>query len=370
MNRPIKLAFDYQVFSFQEYGGVSKYFYELAKRISANPKFISSIVAPLYVNRYLAAGETAVRGIRVPPLAYTGPLRRVLNHSISSAFYRLATPDVVHETYYPAMSCVPNASRIVTTIHDMIYEKFPSSFLANDKTSARKRAAVNRADHVICVSENTRKDLIELFAVDPKKVTTIHHGVALAETSRKSTQFNVRKPFFLYVGQRSGYKNFANLLVAYGSSASVNKSFDLIAFGVDPFDAKEHDAIRASGLDASRVRHLTGDDSLLDHLYRNATALFYPSLYEGFGFPPLEAMLRGCPVACSNTSSIPEVVGDAGLYFDPTEIDAIRQALETFASSVGARSKFVELGLLRVRHFSFDKCAEQTIRVYESALQK
>ncbi len=369
MNRRITLAYDYQIFGFQEYGGVSKYFYELAKRVSARPDFLSSIVAPLYVNRYLSAGDTPVRGVRVQPLANTGPLRQIVNHGISSALLKMSPPDVVHETYYPSKSCVPTRCKVITTIHDMIYEKFRSSFSANDKTSARKRAAVARADRVICVSENTRKDLIDIFSVDPGKVTTIHHGVATAGPAHTRKPVTDSRPFFLYVGQRSGYKNFANLLLAYGSSRIINENFDLVAFGVDPFNAEERAAIRASGLDLTRVRHLTGNDDVLDQLYRSATALFYPSLYEGFGFPPLEGMLRGCPVACSNTSSIPEIVGDAGLYFDPTDVDAIRQALETLGSSVSARSNLIELGLARATHFSFDQCAAQTIEVYESALR-
>ncbi len=173
-------------------------------------------------------------------------------------------------------------------------------------------------------------------------------------------------PYFLYVGQRSGYKNFARLLNAYASLPRIRNEFDLISFGTNAFTPQEKEAIHSLGLDPMRVRHLSGDDASLAYLYRKATAFVYPSLYEGFGLPPLEAMSLGCPVLCSNTSSMPEVVGDAGLFFDPLDSEAIRQAMESVASSLELRRDLISRGTQRVKSFSYDRCAAETLAVYGS----
>jgi glycosyltransferase involved in cell wall biosynthesis len=362
----LNVTYDHQVFGFQEYGGVSKYFYELARRVAATEGFAASIAAPLYVNRYVRDAEARfkVRGLRIPLVPKTGRLVRTANHRMSQVLFAISRPDLVHETYYQKTAAAPKGCPVVITVHDMIHDKFKGDFKHDDPTSARKLAAVMRADRIICVSENTRADLIELFDPDPAKIRTIHHGFSAVRTIEPAVHPALPRPFFLYVGQRGGYKNFANLLTAYASSGRVNEEFDLVAFGVSAFTRQETDAIRAAGLDSEQVRHLSGDDALLAHLYRKATALIYPSLYEGFGIPPLEAMSYGCPVLCSNTSSIPEVVGDAGLFFDPRSVEAMRESMERVVSSPELRSDLIERGTQRVKHFSYDRCATETMDVY------
>ena len=363
------IAYDHQVFGFQQYGGVSRYFYELAKRVGASEGFSASIVAPLYVNRYLGEGGVAVKGFRIPVIPGTGRLIGLANRCIAPAMLRSVHPDVVHETYYRRTSSAPNGCPVVITVHDMIHEKFKSNFGTADRTSEAKRAAVKRADRIICVSESTRTDLIELFGPNPGKIKTIHSGVSLPKAVEPVVPPVLPRPYFLYLGQRGGHKNFRTLLTAYASSALARGDFDLIAFGVSGFTRLENEALRAAGLNSMQVRHLSGDDALLGHLYRNATAFVYPSLYEGFGFPPLEAMSCGCPVICSNTSSVPEVVGDAGLYFDPRSVEALREALELAVSSAELRARLVARGYERVKIFSYERCAAETLEVYRDALQ-
>jgi glycosyltransferase involved in cell wall biosynthesis len=114
---------------------------------------------------------------------------------------------------------------------------------------------------------------------------------------------------------------------------------------------------------------MSGDDALLSRLYRQATAFVYPSLYEGFGIPPLEAMSFDCPVVCSNTSSIPEVVGDAARLFDPADIDALRAAIEAVVGSPDLRDNLVRRGRKRIRHFSWDRTAMETMDIYRELVQ-
>jgi glycosyltransferase involved in cell wall biosynthesis len=163
----------------------------------------------------------------------------------------------------------------------------------------------------------------------------------------------------------SSLKNFDKLLEAYGSSLKLNQDFQLICFGGGDFSSSEVERVDNFQL-GCKVVQISGDDSMLTNLYRGATALVYPSLYEGFGIPPLEAMSFGCPVVCSNVSSIPEVVGNAGEYFDPEDLDSMIDAIEKVVYSEVVLNDLKLLGQKRIKLFSWDLCAKQTIEVYKS----
>ena len=173
-----------------------------------------------------------------------------------------------------------------------------------------------------------------------------------------------REPFLLYVGNRGGYKNFLRLLEAYGTSPQLKMGYELICFGGGAFHADELETMRTLGLVSGQVSQLGGDDQMLAKLYEHASAFVFPSLYEGFGIPPLEAMSHDCPVVCSNTSSIPEVVGDAGEYFDPADTESMRAAIERIVTSDSHRNLLIAKGRERLKHFSWDRCAIETLDIY------
>jgi glycosyltransferase involved in cell wall biosynthesis len=168
------------------------------------------------------------------------------------------------------------------------------------------------------------------------------------------------------VGNRGGYKNFGKLLKAF-SSSSILREFDLIAFGGSPLLPGEWDEIKRLGI-TDRVRFESGSDRDLAEHYRAATAFVYPSMYEGFGIPPLEAMSHGCPVVCSNAGAIPEVVGDAGVYFDPNNSDELRSTLERVATTEGLQADLRVRGYQRISAFSWDRCAEATAKIYREIM--
>lgn len=369
MKSDMKVVFDDQVFCWQEFGGVSRYFYELAKRVANAENFSASVVAPLYVNRYLAEGGISVKGLHIPKARNSGRIISALNGLVAPALIRSEHPDVLHETYYyRRRSLAPRGCATVVTVFDMTHEKFPDYFLVRDRTSEAKRAAVMRADRVICISANTRRDLIDIFGVAPEKTVVIHLGFTLTEQVATAIPLPESRPFLLYVGPRGGYKNFDTLLNAYAASRVLRNNFSLVAFGGGHFSAAETEHIRALGLQDS-VKQMSGDDRLLSILYRQASIFVYPSLYEGFGIPPLEAMHFDCPVVCSNTSSIPEVVGDAARLFDPEDIDALRAAIEEVVGSSDLRDDLVRRGRERIQHFSWDRTAKETLDIYRELRQ-
>jgi glycosyltransferase involved in cell wall biosynthesis len=142
----------------------------------------------------------------------------------------------------------------------------------------------------------------------------------------------------------------------------------LVAFGGGKFSVAESQRIAALRLNSGDVIQVGGQDDLLSSLYAGARCFVYPSMYEGFGIPPLEAMSFACPVVCSNTSSIPEVVGDAALTVDPVDIDAMRDAIETAVFDDDVRGKLIARGKDRIQTFSWSRCAEETIQIYKGLL--
>jgi glycosyltransferase involved in cell wall biosynthesis len=174
------------------------------------------------------------------------------------------------------------------------------------------------------------------------------------------------RPYLLYVGLRGGYKNFEGLLRAVAASPMLRADYDVIAFGGGSFRSSETAMISQLGFGDGRVLQMGGGDSLLGELYAHADAFVYPSAYEGFGFPPLEAMTQGCPVVASNTSSMPEVIGDAGEFFDPGSVEDIRRAIEAVVYSRDRGQELVRLGYARIKMFSWEKCASETMAVYRS----
>jgi len=249
----------------------------------------------------------------------------------------------------------------------MIHEKFASSFPNAHKAARYKALAAERADHVICISESTRRDAIEILGLHPDKTSVIYLGFDLMNAGGERAGDLVlptNKPFLLYVGNREGYKNFLGLLEAYATSPQLRAGYGLICFGGGAFNMDEQKVIQKLRLDSRQVMQLGGSDQSLGSLYERASAFVYPSLYEGFGLPPLEAMSYDCPVVCSRTSSIPEVVGDAGEYFNPGDIESMRLAIERLLGLDSHREVLSAKGRTRLKCFSWDRCAAETLGIY------
>lgn len=368
MVQNMKIAFDHQIFSMQRYGGISRYVANLATSL-ANSKYDIKVFAPFHFNAYgKELPSQIIEGHHLSSFPKkTGRLFMAYNRLITKEKIKHWKPEIVHETYYASKTSNTTLCPTIITVHDMIHELFPNSFYKRDKTTYLKKQAVERAQHIICVSHNTKKDLIELFNVDESKVSVAHLGIDQNKTI-VSTVINVDKPYLLYVGHRTGYKNFEGFLKAFAHSVRLKKDFCVIAFGSDSFSKEEKEMMIALGLNESHVKHMVGSDDILASLYQQAQAFVYPSLYEGFGIPPLEAMVNGCPVVSSNISSMPEVIGDAAAFFEPLALNEMVTAIEKVAYDEVYRSNLIERGYIRKQVFSWDKCALETISAYHQSM--
>ncbi len=364
----MKICYDYKIFSTQKYGGISRYFVELASRISQYRSADVRVIAPFYRNKFLAEKSHAIRVLGIyTDLRGTRTLGRKLDAAFSAVLSAVYKPDIVHETYYSRHRTSNSSAKTVITIYDTIEELFPEYFPLSHQTIEIRKAVYRRVDHFICISHNTREDLIRLYGVDPTKVSVVH----LASSLRAPAQPPARnaEPFFLYVGERAGYKNFLGLVTAFARSKMFN-THQLVCFGGGPLRANEYKQIDQLGVPRDRVTCVSGDDAKLATYYSTAEAFVYPSIYEGFGIPLLEAMECGCPVLCGNTSSMPEVAGDAAMYFDARDIEEMAAALQKIGGSPEDRLSLIAKGKERIKQFSWDICAQQTYSVYERLLSK
>lgn len=369
--KKMKIAYDYQIFSIQRYGGISRYFFELANHLTGSDDgMIECLInSPLYVNKYLRFSNhhLKINGISAPTIPKTERIRSSINRRLSQLAFKRWHPDIFHETYYSPKSVSPPGSRIVVTVYDMIHELYPEFFPLSDRTKEYKKIAVERADHIICISDNTRNDLVRILGVSRNKISVVHLGFELAH-NKVAKLPEQKRPFLLYVGSRNGYKNFKGLLYAYASRSELRDKYDLVIFGGGSLKQHEVEMIQSLHLPFEQIRQLSGDDGVLEGLYKQAAMFVYPSLYEGFGIPPLEAMSFSCPVACSNTSSMPEVVGDAAIQFDPSDTESIADALVNLSSDLALQRSLIDCGRLRVGSFSWHQCAMQTLDVYKALL--
>jgi glycosyltransferase involved in cell wall biosynthesis len=362
----VKIAFDQQVFLNQRFGGISRYIARLAENLDQHGETVK-VFAPLHINHYL----TALKPELVHGRQYQNKLWKPAFDNTSALLAKRAIaawrPDVVHETYYQSTRSAPKNCTTILTLHDMIHEMFPAEFANVEAIMARKRAAIARADHIICISQSTRNDLLRFIDVNPDKVSVVHHGYdAILHSGVDLPEFGPHhKPFLLYVGQRGGYKNFARFVEAYANSSALRKQFSIVAFGGETPSTRDIDLLKRFDLSDTDVKFLAGDDEALGALYRNAAAFVYPSRYEGFGFPPLEAMANNCPVACSDASSMPEVVGDAAIYFDPTNTEDMAHAITTIVFDEAKKNTLIAAGQNRLKQFSWSKCAAETLSVYK-----
>lgn len=366
----MRLLYDFQTFSEQVVGGISRYFLELAARIAREPGFEVTILAPFHVNRWLKPiPQARIIGLRIPPVPGTRRLRRTINGTLTHLWMRFLKPDLVHETYFFPRRLAPPRAKIVLTVFDLIRELLPAFFPAIDPWARFKAAAIARADRLITISHTTRKDLLERFPnIDPRSVTPIHLGAPAPQASYGARPFP--EPYFLFVGDRGGYKNFPIVVEAFRRSSTAHRTARLVCYGGGGFTTGERRLLTEGGFRFPPTNLSgAGADGDAVNLYFHAAALVYPSLYEGFGLPLLEAMVHGCPVISSTGGSLPEVAGDAARLFAPTDAADLAIALdEILAADSPLATRLRNDGLARAAQFTWDQTAAQTIGVYRAAL--
>lgn len=370
----MKITFDYQIFSHQIYGGISRYFYFLSKELLHLDQDVK-IFAGFYQNNYIRdLPSNLVSGTKIKYPKYPWKLRNFLyfiNNFICQTQIKLWKPDLIHETYFSSFSPRVRGPVRVTSVYDLAHKLYMNLFDKNDPTISRMKKTFNRVDHIFSISNNTKKDVIELLGVNESKISVVHLGVDLdVFKNQNNKKSNIEKPYILYVGTRKGAKNFNRFLEACSNSVIIKNKIKIVVFGGENFDFNELSKIKKFGFLDGIVEHMTGDDKKLAALYASALCFVYPSIYEGFGLPPLEAMASGCPVAASNTSSMPEIINNAGEYFNPYDTEDIQNTIERIILSNTRREELISLGYENIKLFSWSKCAKKSLDIYRNLVGK
>lgn len=357
-----KILYDNQMFTFQRYGGVTRYFADLIYNLPQD-EFSANIPMKYCENHYI----TETYGQEYEKLSFPKNyrIRRRLyefaNNNISKKVIKTGDYDIFHPTYYNPyfLSALKKRQKpLVLTIHDMTFERFPQEVLIYDKTILNKKRLISEADHIIAVSENTKKDIIDILGIAPEKISVVYHGYKHIVNPAPQL-FN---QYILYVGDRKGYKNFLPWLSAIRPLFNIDSELKVVCTGTT-FTQAELSLFTEWGI-ADRIIHISANDAQMASLYHYALCFVYPSLYEGFGIPILEAFANSCPVCLSNASCFPEVAGDAALYFNPNDADSMYNVMKEFLKSSTLHNELRAKGSLRSKDFSIERMVEQTCNVY------
>jgi glycosyltransferase involved in cell wall biosynthesis len=358
-NQNYSVLYGPEIWELQKHGGISRYYFELIKRIyQLNPEARACV--PINNNSLAKNLETECI-INIDQNRISTPTQINSIGELNNSKFK-----IYHATYYGKSNyrlLKKSGFKIVVTVYDLIDEKFSNKkFWESPRINLKKRA-IKFADHLICISETTRNDLVEFYKFPEDNVSIIHLGADMLNSLDLKIDLPTNMPFLLFVGNRDGYKNFNNFLYAFAKSKKLKTSYNIIAFGGGPFTFQEECLIEKLKC-KELVFQLSGDDAILKFLYKSAVALVYPSLYEGFGLPLIEAMQLDCPVIANKGGSIPEICGDAAIFFDGLSVDSICQTLELSLENLTLIENIVSKGKLNSLRFSWDKNAIKTDEIY------
>jgi glycosyltransferase involved in cell wall biosynthesis len=330
--------------------GITRYFGKIMDGVIARFGKDAAICSPI------AHSYTPARHWRT--IRFKGSWRIGLQDKLASAVALIERPAAVYSVYY---GHVDTHAAQAYTVYDMMHEL---SAPPNHPFIPQKRRCLEHAAVLFAISNHTAQDIVRIYPhIDASKIVVTPLGVDDSFFAGGSLQRSVPgKPYFLYVGHRTPYKNFMRLLTAYGQSG-LSKQFNLevISPGAGGYTLEELACIQTYHLEAHVHLQIAPPDSALRERYAGAAAFVCPSLYEGFGLPVLEAMASGTLVAASNTSSLPEVGGDVAFYFEPESAESIADCLQRIASlPTDERARKISAGVARAHTFIWERCQQQT----------
>lgn len=359
----MKILYDHQIFASQTYGGVSRYFAEVIHRLPASAWEVTATLS----NNHYARHYGIVRCREFLPqidFRHKGRLMAELGKPYSAFRLRRGDYDIYHPTNFDTFGLRAAGRRpVIVTYHDT---NFLTPHNYNRRMARLQHASLKRADRIIAVSENTRQDLLSHFDLRPETIEVIHHGVSRLPAEAFAAIEPPQRPYILFVGLRHAFKNFTTFARAFSQIAPRYPDLRVICTRT-PFSQEERMLFRELGIE-QRMEVVVADEATLARLYTDAEMFVFPSKYEGFGMPILEAMAYGCPCLLAEASCFPEIADKAALYFPPDESEALAAEMERLLCSDELRHRLTTLGLQRVKRFTWERCAEEHLKLYKSML--
>jgi glycosyltransferase involved in cell wall biosynthesis len=390
----MNVFYDHQIFTEQNYGGISRYFVELFKRFDTQKEF-NYLLPKMYSNN-INLNELNCRNIFpfktfqsfLPNIHFRGKFRffnflqylqiyknaSKLNKAYSLEIVESNRVDLYHLTYYNDFLLKTIKSKkipYIVTVYDLIHEKFPNFFPDyKDVISFKKRTILN-ANKIIAISNNTKKDLMEIYKIPEDQICVTHLASSFNSIYENQDYEKLNydnEIYLLFVGNRSFYKNFLFFLESISSLLNSENNLFLYCVGGESINREEIAMIQKLGL-GKKIKFFPNPNNFqLSEFYRKAVCFIYPSLYEGFGIPLLEAMNSNCLVACSDTSSLPEVAGNAAFYFDPNDNNSILKTVKEAVYNTTKRDIMYKKIQEQREKFSWEKTFQKTLSVYKNVL--
>lgn len=353
----MKVLFDHQIFNYV-FGGAAKYFVMLLSHL---PRECWECTAIASSSEYIKRKAL----MKYLPYEFRGQtvLMEYLNRPYTNCIMRQGQFDVFHQTNFGTY-CLKSLGNkpMVTTYHDSNL----STIDPHPEIVERQRISLERADAVICVSNHTKNDMLRLFHLDAQKVKVIYHGIERTDMSVLAEQRVVKDDYILYVGRRSAYKNFRKFIEVFSELHLKYPKIKVVCTS-NVFSKEEQMRFKELGIEDCMI-HVAADETTMLRLYRDALFFAFPSFYEGFGMPILEAWSCGCPVVLSDASCFPEIAGSGGLFFKPESKEDMLRQFDAVLSDSCLRKKLVLNGYERMKRFSWEKCAEEHMQLYRTLL--
>lgn len=394
----MKILFDHQIFEMQKYGGISRYFFELIKTFDKNgdvnwelpirfsrneylkniSKFRDTLLPKSEIkdekDKFLWGMKFKGKGIlfRIKKRISPGIIidkESELNKSAVIEKLQKGNYDIFHPTYYDEYFLNYIGDKpFVLTVYDLIHQIFPEFGMY--ETRDKNKNLLQKAKKIIAISESTKRDLVSIFDIDERKIAVTHLAHFIQENNTVSDDFKNKLPlkYILFVGHREAYKNFLFFAQLFGSLSEKQKDLYVVCTG-SPFNSGEHYFFNKLGIE-DKMFHTVVNDNELAYLYKNAIAFIFPSMYEGFGLPVLEAFSCGCPVLVSSSSSLLEIGEDAVIYFEPKNPASMLHALTEVLNNSDLRSEKIAKGYQQLQKFSWNKTATETRQIYSQILSE
>jgi len=371
------IVLDPQIYNNQKYGGISRYYTEVFSNLkkegievivplnfSKNVYFNESILSEKNKNfDYFFLYFLSLIGVSIRKRTKKIN-KKLLCKTLLNKKYDVFIP-TFYDTYF--LDYIGDKP-FVLTVYDMIHELFPCYFEGYEFIAKNKLLLMEKATKIIAVSHNTKKDILKIYPhINADKIEVIYHGNSVLSNSN----FKVDLPdnYLLFVGARDNYKNFIFFINSVVELLKENQDLQIICAGGGDFSKNEISFLKSLNL-LDRVKYRFFKENELGAYYRNAKCFVFPSEYEGFGIPVLEAMANDCPIILPYNSSFPEVAGEAGIFYELNNSEALLEKIKLVLNDANFRKSHISLGKEQVEKFSWEKASKQCLEVYTEALKE
>ena len=365
----MRIYFDHQVFSLQTYGGISKLFSYLSGGLASTG--VADVDVMLgYTDSEARFDRSEGNHLHVyrlgKALVPSRPVNYLINEVIAGALSRVMPKYDIYQSTYNRYNPLIRSRYKVSWHHDCAPEVYPELFDDSARTIRLRRRLYTESDRILCISESSRKDLMRFYEVPREKTGVVHGIITQMEQSPEGDRelaTTIDGEFLLHVGPRYLYKNFSAFLRAFAASG-LSRDFSILALGGGPL-SQEHVALAEECGIRDRVKNVPfASQALLSSAYARAAVLVYPSLYEGFGFPPLEAALMGTVSVVADQPAGLETCGDGAFFFDRASIASFAETLARSVHDQSARELLLARAQLRARSYNLESCVQQTLAEY------